>query len=506
MSAVVDESHAMTEEADSKAKLSPVVRVQSITKRYALYRSPGHLLAKALFGPLLREPRAFVALENVNFELMRGDALAVIGRNGAGKSTLLQILSGVLEPTSGSVQTAGRVAGLLELGSGFNPEFSGRENVFINGAILGLSEREILNRIDDIIAFADIGDYIDQPVKTYSSGMFLRLAFSVAIHAEPDLLLVDEALTVGDVFFQQKCYSRLNELRQRGMTVLLVTHSMADAAEFCNRGIVLSQGRVAFQGAGKEAVEYYFHHEHETPTGRRSKEAGSAGSHGGDAAARTTATESGHPAARKSDLDPFQAHCGAVIDLTAVNQFGNSSIRALKALITDSGGSPCRVFKQGDWLRIYVDFAVGERVDVPLAGIQLINAKGALVHGRNSLQFEATPPTIVHEGTTLRCRHDIKLDVDVGEYTLETGLAELHKEVFERRQRYSPSDIAPQMRLLCHVTGMAAISVIHRNQGSPCLFSHYGVADLPSEQHLMLLGRETDANPLPSNDHLRPEL
>ncbi|MGC0389258.1 ABC transporter ATP-binding protein [Bradyrhizobium sp. USDA 241] len=460
---------------------APVLCVRSISKRYALYRSPGHLLAKALLGSMLREPPAYVALEDVNFDLMPGDALAVIGRNGAGKSTLLQILSGVLKPSSGSVDMLGRVAGLLELGSGFNPEFTGRENVFINGAILGLTERQIRARLQDIIAFADIGDYIDQPVKTYSSGMFLRLAFSVAIHAEPDLLLVDEALTVGDVFFQQKCYARLNELRKRGMTVLLVTHSMADAAEFCNRGIVLSQGRVVFEGLGKEAVEYYFHHEYGTPTGRGKIAAQSASPGTSDSRDATVQPN------QDQDQDPFQVDRKATIDLTAVKQFGQPSIQALKAVITGRDNKPRRVFQQGDWLRIYVDFFVGERVEVPLVGVQLINAKGILVHGRNSLQFEAVPPSIAGEGMTLRCMQEFKLDVDVGEYTLETGLAELPKAVFQRRQSYPPSEIVPQIRLLSHVTGIAAISVIYRHHGNPCLFTHYGVADLPSHQHLTLL-------------------
>lgn len=460
----------------------PILLVRSVCKRYALYRSPGHRLAKAVLGSLLEEPPAFVALDGVSFGLMPGDALAVIGRNGAGKSTLLQILSGVLEPTSGLVEVSGRVAGLLELGSGFNPEFSGRENVFINGAILGLSEYEIRSRLEDIITFADIGDYIDQPVKTYSSGMFLRLAFSVAIHAEPDLLLVDEALTVGDVFFQQKCYSRLRELRQRGMTVLLVTHSMADAAEFCNRGIVLSQGRLVFEGFGKEAVEYYFHHEYQTPTGRRKEPE--------ENVRKITFPDGSEDVTQENDdLDSFSINQSAVIDLSAMKQFGASSVQALKALITDRDDKPRRVFQQGEWLRIYVDFSVGEPVEVPVVGIQLMNAKGVLVHGRNSLQFEATPPAVVHEGTTIRCIQEIKLDVDAGEYTLETGLAELPGEVFENRKVYAPSEIAPSIHLLCHVTGIAAISVIYRHHGSPCLFSHYGVADLPSQQQILLLPR-----------------
>jgi lipopolysaccharide transport system ATP-binding protein len=263
------------------------------------------------------------------------------------------------------------------------------------------------------------------------------------------------------------------------MTVLLVTHSMADAAEFCNRGIVLSQGRVVFEGFGKEAVEYYFHHEYGTPTGRKQR-----------------ANESNEEATIKSEksetertcdaLDPFHLYSSAIVDVQRMKQFGDSMVRAQRVLVTGRDDKPRRVFQQGDWLRVYVDFSVGEPTEVPLAGLQLMNAKGILVHGRNSLQFEATPPTISDSGT-LRCVQDIELNVDVGEYTIETGLAELPKDVWARRHVYSPSDIAPQIRLLCHVTCVAAISVIYRHQGSPCLFTHYGVADLPSHQQLTLL-------------------
>lgn len=458
----------------------PIVQVRSVSKRYHLHRGPGHLLARALFGSLLKEPPTYEALDDVSFDLLPGDALAVIGRNGAGKSTLLQILAGVLKPTSGSVQTSGRIAGLLELGSGFNPEFSGRENVFINGAILGLTERQMRERIDDIITFAEIGEYIDRPVKTYSSGMFLRLAFSVAIHAEPDLLLVDEALAVGDVFFQQKCYARLNELRARGMTVLLVTHSMADAAEFCNRGLVLSQGRKVFEGRGKEAVEYYFHHEYGTPTGQRREESY-------EAREKSIPDDPSPTTPLKEEWDSFQANHTAVLDLTAVEQFGRSTAKAVRALIADRDGKARRVFQQGEWLRIYVEFLVDQPVQVPLVGVQLINAKGTLVHGRNSLQFDTPAETIDRAGMRLRCVHDIKLDIDVGEYTVETGLAELPKAMFDRRHACLPSEIAPHIQLLSHISAMVAISVIHRHHCNPCLFSHYGVADLPSTQQLSLV-------------------
>jgi len=470
----------MVIEPVNKTFASPFVRVQGLCKRYPMYRSPGHRLAYALFGRMFGAPSDFVALKDVSFELAPGDALAVVGRNGAGKSTLLQILSGVLEPSCGEVSVPPCTAGLLELGSGFNPEFTGRENIFINAAILGLQRRQISERLDQIIAFAEIGEFIDQPVKTYSSGMFLRLAFSVAINVEPDLLLVDEALTVGDVFFQQKCYTRLDAQRSRGMSVVLVTHSMADAAEFCNRGLVLSQGRVAFTGAGNEAVEYYFHYERETPTGRR-RVAESAASLQPEAANVTD---------EPANVETTRLSQPEVVSLESMPQFGTDTVRALSMLVADETGRPRRVFRQGDWMKVYVDYQVNEPLSCPLAGLRLINAKGTLVHSRNSLQFDITPPAQVASGSIIQCVQDLKLDVDVGEYTLEVGLAEIDEALFKQRSRYLPQEIMPQIRLLCQLTSVLEISVVYRTEGWPCLFSHYGVADLPGKQTMAVATAE----------------
>ncbi len=455
--------------------------VRGLGKRYPMFESPGHRLLSTLFGSLVRRPKEYVALENVEFDIEPGDALAVIGRNGAGKSTLLQLLSGVLEPSAGSIHAPARVAGLLELGSGFNPDFTGRENVFINAAILGLSKQQTEDRLEDLIAFAEIGEFIDMPVKTYSSGMFLRLAFAVAIAVEPELLLVDEALTVGDVFFQQKCYARLSELRRNGMSVLLVTHSMADAAEFCNKGIVLSQGRIVFNGSGREAVEYYFHHERETPTGRSVTKPATA-SADSDAPMQTDAdTRSialGWPAGNET------------IDLAGRHQHGSGSVTALRAILTDSHDHPCRVFEQGEPLRVHIDFRFDEDIETPLVGLSLINAKGWMVHGKNSLQFDDSAIRHIRAGSVLRVAQQVDLSIEPGEYTIEIGVAEIPPSLFDNRHRYSPADISSHIRRLCHVNAAAAFSVVNRRQGYPCLFSHYGLADLPGTQELGIVENE----------------
>ena len=225
-----------------------VIRIQNLTKAYRLYDSHADRV-KETFHPFRKKYyRTFNALTDVSFEVTRGETLGIIGRNGSGKSTLLQIICGTLQPTSGSIEVIGRVSALLELGAGFNPEFTGRQNLYINGAILGLKHEEIELRFDDIAAFAGIGDFIDQPVKTYSSGMYVRLAFAIAISVDPDILVVDEALAVGDIYYQHKCMHRMKELMQKGTTIVFVSHDMGSIKSLCKRAILLDNGLISKKG------------------------------------------------------------------------------------------------------------------------------------------------------------------------------------------------------------------------------------------------------------------
>ncbi len=236
---------------------APAVRVREVGKCYQIYPRPADRLKQMLFSRFGRHyGHDFWALRDVSFEVRPGESFGIIGRNGSGKSTLLQIIAGILAPTRGEVETHGRVGALLELGSGFNPDFTGRENVFMNAAILGLSPAEIAARFDDIAAFADLGEFIDQPVKTYSSGMFVRLAFAVIAHIQADILIVDEALAVGDVFFVQKCMRFLRAFQERGI-LLFVTHDTAAVVSLCQRAIWLDHGQVRAMGAARDVTERY---------------------------------------------------------------------------------------------------------------------------------------------------------------------------------------------------------------------------------------------------------
>lgn len=264
----------------SAQTLSPALKVDDVGKTYRLWATP----ASRLWVPLLYRLAALArpvpglaewlrsramarlhhheALNGVSFALDRGEALGIIGHNGSGKSTLLQIVAGVLQPTTGRVAVNGRVAALLELGSGFNPELTGRENVRVNAAILGLTPAQVRERMGDIVAFADIGDYIDEPVKTYSSGMSLRLAFAVQVHTDPDILIVDEALAVGDAAFQAKAMARIDEILARGTTLLFVGHDLNAVKAFCHRAMLLERGRIVMEGLPDEVITEYLHRTH----------------------------------------------------------------------------------------------------------------------------------------------------------------------------------------------------------------------------------------------------
>lgn len=251
-----DQTHTLPLADDTAIKISQVV------KDYAIYRSPRERLVSLIKpNPAGDGGKFFRALDGISLTVRRGETMGIIGRNGAGKSTLLQVLCGTVTPTAGAVRINGRFAALLELGAGFNPDFTGRENVYMNASLLGLSRAEIDGRLDSIRAFADIGDFFERPVKTYSSGMYVRLAFSVAIHTEPDVLIVDEALSVGDIRFQMKCLARIEALRARGATILFVSHSMEQIKRFCQTAIWMEGGRVKLHGEASFVADRFRDHE-----------------------------------------------------------------------------------------------------------------------------------------------------------------------------------------------------------------------------------------------------
>ena len=234
-----------------------VIKVDNVTKMYKLYDNPKDRLKEALIPTKKKRYKEHYALNGVSFDVKKGETVGIIGTNGSGKSTILKIITGVLNPTSGKVEIEGRISALLELGAGFNSEYTGIENVYLNGTMSGFSKEEIDERLDDILSFADIGDFVYQPVKTYSSGMLVRLAFAVSINIDPEILIVDEALSVGDVFFQAKCFRKFEDFKKQGKTILFVSHDLSSVQKYCDRVVLLNKGNKLAEGSARDMINLY---------------------------------------------------------------------------------------------------------------------------------------------------------------------------------------------------------------------------------------------------------
>ncbi|MBK9117531.1 MAG: ABC transporter ATP-binding protein [Betaproteobacteria bacterium] len=319
---------------------TPALRVRSLSKRYELYARPVDRLKQTLWRGRRQFYREFWALRDISFALAPGRALGVVGRNGSGKSTLLQLVAGTLAPTEGDVETTGRVAALLELGSGFNPEFTGRENVFLNGAILGLSRAEMRALLPEILAFADIGDFVDQPVKTYSSGMALRLAFAVATAVAPRVLIVDEALAVGDEAFQRKCFARIEAIREGGAAVLFVSHAPMQVIELCDVALLLDGGRLRLLDEPRRVVAEY----------QRLLYAPSAdAAHLADGAPATRGPAAGADAgAPAADAGPAGASFDPALRSASLVEYAQHGARIGAPRIETPAGAPVNVLVRGD--------------------------------------------------------------------------------------------------------------------------------------------------------------
>ena len=443
---------------------APVIAARGVSKMYELYGRPQDRLRQMLIPGGRRLYREHWALRDVSFEVRPGEAFGIIGKNGAGKSTLLQILAGVLEPTAGEVVLPERTTALLELGSGFKPEFTGRQNVYVNAAVLGIPRARVDACMDDIAAFADIGPHFEQPVKTYSSGMFLRLAFAVTTSLEPDVLIIDEALAVGDVFFRQKCYQRLEGLLARGTVVVLVSHAMNDVAQFCHRALMLERGEVTFCGDATAAVKRYMVGD------------GGYAPAGPGRAARDLDLPS------EADAEVFWPAPEAFVDLGNVAAAENDWASCTHVAVCDSAGQPCRGFEQGETVSIFCRYVVRHDLDVAVAGVELINDKRIIVFGKNTLQFDCEHPTVTPAGSSLRVRFDVKLDLAPGEYTFNLGFSALSLEDYNRRAALSHQELESRTTVISILTRAGDFLVSFRSRDTtPVQLTHHGVANLPGQ-------------------------
>ncbi len=451
------------------------IAVRDVSKCYQVYEQPSDRLKQALYPRIQRSMgmaasryfREFWALRNVSFEVRRGETMGIIGRNGSGKSTLLQLICGTLEPTSGEIETRGRIAALLELGSGFNPEFTGRENVFMNAAVLGLSEEQIQERYERIVDFAEIEDFIDQPVKTYSSGMFMRLAFAVQAHIDASIVVIDEALTVGDVFFRQKCYSRLDQLRADGAAILLVSHSMPDIEQFCERAIMLDHGDPKFIGPSGDAARHYYllHQPAHQPL---------------------VSTEEEGVLELSADDGDSRPAAAAFIDISGRTQVADGRAICTGVAVLDEHGIARTSFVQGERAIFYYEFEVSGDIGVPIVGMTISDDRGVIVHGKNNLQYPDDVPDTSTRTRRVAANQEVKLDLAAGEYTFEVGLAATSRASWDSRFRTPYEMEMGFVSRICHLAVAGTISIRMGARDGISFLTHHGVADLPGSIRLQV--------------------
>ncbi len=369
------------------------IRLHGVSKCFKRYERPIDRL-KELFYPGRSRANTFWALRDIDLDIPRGQTLGIVGPNGAGKSTLLQIVAGTMTPTTGSVEVNGRVSALLELGSGFNPEFTGRQNAFFNGRLLGLSRAEMERKFDAIAAFADIGDFIDEPVKTYSSGMFVRLAFAVAVSVDPEILIVDEALAVGDILFQRKCFNKIEELANRGVTILFVSHDLNSVLNLCDRAIVIDDRTVYCDDKPHPAVLAY-------STLMAQREAEQAGA-------------------------TFQHQLLSTVGVSGVraSRIGSGDAEVLSVDVVDGAGRATQTVRCGERVTVRVTIRYYRDVPAPISGFKLKTLNGIAAIGHSTLGAPKCLPPVA-AGSTVMVEFGWPCYLTPGSYTLTVGASEM---------------------------------------------------------------------------------
>ena len=381
------------------------IQVKNLDKVYKLYDKPSDRMKEALGLSKKKKYKEHHALDQVNLTIYQGETVGIIGTNGSGKSTILKIITGVLNPSGGKVTVNGRISALLELGAGFNMEYNGIENVYLNGTMIGFSEKEIDEKMDAILEFADIGDYVYQPVKTYSSGMFVRLAFAVAINIEPEILIVDEALSVGDVFFQAKCYHKFEEFKEMGKTILFVSHDLSSISKYCDRVVLLNQGVKLGEGSPKEMIDVYKRvlvgqyemHEDEGTNLLEDKDVA---------------------AAARMGVNP------------ELLEYGTNAAKITEYYITDDKGIHTTAVIKGQEFSIHMEVDFMEDVPAPIFAFTIKNIKGTDITGTNTMVEKAFLES-VQAGAKKEIVFTQKMSLQGGEYLLSLGVTGYERDKFE---------------------------------------------------------------------------
>lgn len=414
------ENQAKFHEADV-----PAIVVQNVEKIYKLYDKPRDRMKEAFGFGKKQNHKLHYALSGICMDIHRGETVGIIGTNGSGKSTLLKIITGVLTPTAGEVRVDGRISALLELGAGFNQEYNGIENVYLNGTMMGFSEKEIDEKLPSILEFADIGDYVYQPVKTYSSGMFVRLAFAVAINIEPEILIVDEALSVGDVFFQAKCYHKFEEFKSQGKTIVFVSHDLSSISKYCDRVFLLNKGKLLGEGTPKKMIDVYKQvlvGQYNIAEAQENVESSGFQSRGEEEAGIPEGGGSGLSEDKGSPED-------AKINPSAL-EYGTKQACITEYYLTDEKGLRTAAVLKGSSFTLHMRVEFSESIPSPIFAFSVKNAKGTEITGTNTM-IEKAFLEGVEAGQTKEITFTQKMSLQGGEYLLSLGVTGYNGDTFE---------------------------------------------------------------------------
>ncbi len=392
-------------------KKKVAIQVKGLEKAYKLYDKPSDRLKEALGFGRKKRYKEHYALKGVDMTIYQGETVGIIGTNGSGKSTILKIITGVLNPTGGSVHVNGRISALLELGAGFNMEYNGIENIYLNGTMIGFSKKEIDAKMDDILNFADIGDYVYQPVKTYSSGMFVRLAFAVAINIEPEILIVDEALSVGDVFFQAKCYHKFEEFKEMGKTIVFVSHDLSSISKYCDRVVLLNQGVKLGEGSPKEMIDAY----KQVLVGQYVPAADDQSLLSDKEITAAAAAAAGTV---KGEVNP------------ELLEYGTKDAMITGYKIMDDIGRETSALLKGKECTITMQVHFEHDIEAPIFAFTIKNIKGVEITGTNTM-VEKAFLSPVKAGSDMVITFTQKIDLQGGEYLLSFGVTGFAKEEFQ---------------------------------------------------------------------------
>ncbi len=385
------------------------IQVKDVQKVYKLYDRLRDRMKEA-FGLGKKKYKLHYALNGVSLNIYRGETVGIIGTNGSGKSTILKIITGVLNPTSGEVNVNGRISALLELGAGFNQEYNGIENIYLNGTMMGFSEKEIDEKLPSILEFADIGDYVYQPVKTYSSGMFVRLAFAVAINIEPEILIVDEALSVGDVFFQAKCYHKFEEFKEMGKTIVFVSHDLNSISKYCDRVFLLNKGNLLGEGSPKEMIDAYKRvlvGQYELP-----------------------ADNGENDLLQDKEIQAASAGQNALSINPDVQEYGNMQARIVDYYLTDDRGLRTLAILKGSEYTMHMTVEVYEHIPQPIFALSLKNVQGTEITGTNTMVEKAFLDS-VEAGQKKKITFTQRMTLQGGEYLISLGVTGYRGDTFE---------------------------------------------------------------------------